>query len=330
VTGRASFPDLPPVADANTRIAVASRSFSRHELLRRTISQRYETVTFNDAGASLSGSDLVEFLRGHEMAITALERLDAGLFEALPELTVVSKYGVGLDMIDLRAMDGRGVKLGWTAGINRRSVAELAIGMAIALLHAVPAATRLVREGGWKQIVGRQLSRRTVGVIGCGHVGKEVAMLARAFDCRVLSFDIREFPEFYARYSVEPVDLNTLLRESDVVTIHLPLDESTRHLLDATRLAAMKEDAVLVNLARGGIVDESSLAEALRTGKIAAAAVDVFEQEPPGDRTLIDLPNVLATPHIGGSTEEAILAMGLAAIAGLETARTPRDHGLVA
>lgn len=328
MTGSASFPDLPPVADANTRIAVASRSFSRHELLRRTISQRYKTVTFNDAGASLSGSDLVEFLRGHEMAITALERLDAGLFEALPELTVVSKYGVGLDMIDLRAMNTRGVKLGWTAGINRRSVAELAIGMAIALLHAVPAATRVVREGGWKQIVGRQLSGRTVGIIGCGHVGKEVAVLARSFDCRVLSYDIRHYAEFYSRHSVEPVDLSTLLCESDVVTIHLPLDESTRRLIDGARLSEMKADAILVNMARGGIVDEGSLVEALRAGRLAGAAVDVFEHEPTLDRTLIELPNVIATPHIGGSTEEAIFAMGLAAIAGLETARVPREHGL--
>lgn len=320
--------DLPSVANADSRIAVASRSFSRHDFLRRTITARYRHVTFNDAGVPLGGSDLVAFLRGHDKAITALERLDVSVFEALPELAVVSKYGVGLDMIDLRAMEARGVKLGWTGGVNRRSVAELTICAAIALLHGVPAASQLVREGGWRQLVGRQLTGRTVGVLGCGHVGKEVAMLARAFNCRVLAHDLLDFSEFYGRHGVEPVDLTTLLRESDVVTIHLPLDESTRYLLDAGRLCLMRPDAILINMARGGVVDDDALNTILRAGRLAGAALDVFEDEPPTDRALIDLPNVLATPHIGGSTEEAILAMGLAAISGLETARLPREHGL--
>jgi D-3-phosphoglycerate dehydrogenase len=313
----------------DSRIAVASRSFSRHQFLRRTITARYRRVTFNDAGVPLSGDGLVAFLRGHDKAITALERLDVTVFDALPELAVVSKYGVGLDMIDLRAMEDRGVKLGWTGGVNRRSVAELTIGAAIALLHDVPAATRLVRDGGWRQLVGRQLTGRTVGVLGCGHVGKDLAMLARAFNCRVLAHDLLDFPEFYRQHAVEPVDLTTLLCESDVLSIHLPLDESTRNLLNGERLSLMKPDAILINMARGGIVDESALSTMLRSGRLAGAALDVFEREPPIERTLIDLPNVIATPHIGGSTEEAILAMGLAAISGLETARLPRDHGLV-
>ena len=290
---------------------------------------RYRHVTFNDAGLSLGGPDLVAFLRGHEKAITALERLDVTVFDAVPELRVVSKFGVGLDMIDLRAMEARGVKLGWTGGVNRRAVAELTISAAISLLHGVPVATHEVQHGGWRQIVGRQLTGRTVGIIGCGHVGKEVAVLARAFGCRVLAFDLLDFPAFYALHDVQPVDLTTLLKQSDVVTIHLPFDESTRRLLNADRLALLKPEAVLINMARGGIIDEGALAKMLREGRIAGAALDVFEQEPPTDRSLLDLPNVIATPHIGGSTEEAILAMGLAAISGLETARLPREHGLL-
>lgn len=311
------------------RVAVASRSFSRHPVLRKTLERRYRDVTFNDAGKALAGDELVAFLRGHDKAITALERLGAAVFDAVPELRVVSKYGVGLDMIDLPAMQARGVKLGWTGGVNRRSVAELTISAAIALLHGVPRAESEVRDGGWRQIVGRQLTGRTVGVIGCGHVGKDVSILARAFDCRVLAHDLLDFPDFYRDHRVRPVDLDTLLRESDVVTLHLPLDRSTRHLLDADRLALMKKDAVLINMARGGIVDEQALLESLRAGLLAGAALDVLESEPPIDRPLIELPNVMVTPHIGGSTEEAILAMGMAAINGLDSGKLPGEHGLL-
>jgi phosphoglycerate dehydrogenase-like enzyme len=310
-------------------VAVASRSFSKHQTLRRELERRYARVTFNDAGRSLAGPELIDFLRGHDRAITGLERLDAPLFQALPELRVVSKFGVGLDMIDLEAMQSSNVALGWTPGVNRRSVAELVIGAAIALLHGVPAAAREVLEGTWRQTIGRQLTGRTFGVLGCGQVGKDVAVLARAFSCRVLAHDILDFPEFYAAHDVQPVDLPTLLRSSDVVTIHVPLVASTRRLLDAERLSLLRSDAFLINMARGGIVDEAALDAQLRAGRLAGAALDVFEQEPPVDRSLLGLPNVMVTPHIGGSTEEAILAMGRAAIAGLDHATLPRDQGLI-
>lgn len=313
----------------NRAVAVASRSFSKHETLRRELLERYPRASFNESGRSLSGEDLVAFLRGHARAITALERLDAALFDAVPELRVVSKYGVGLDMIDLPEMDRRGIALGWTPGVNRRSVAELVISSAIALLHQAPRASREVAQGQWRQITGRELTGRTVGVIGCGHVGKEVAVLARAFGCRVLAHDLLEFPEFYARYDVRPVDLGTLLRMSDVVTLHLPLDSSTHRLLDDSKLSLMRPDAILINMARGGIVDEAALERLLRNGSLGGAALDVLEQEPSGTGQFVGLANVIVTPHIGGSSEEAILAMGRAAIDGLENARSPREHGLI-
>lgn len=286
-------------------------------------------MSFNDAGVSLAGAALVDFLRGHDKAIVALEYLDDAVFRAVPELRVVSKYGVGLDTLDLHAMAARGVRLGWTGGVNRRSVAELAIGAAIALLHRVPVASQEVKQGQWRQVVGRQLTGRTVGIVGCGHVGKDVAVLAKAFGCHVLAHDILDFPEFYGTHGIVPADLGTVLRQSDVVTIHLPLDASTRGMLDAERLALLRPDAVFVNTARGGIVNEGALYLMLSEGRLAGAALDVFEHEPPTDRRLLDLPTVIATPHIGGSTEEAILAMGQAAIAGLDAARLPGELGLL-
>jgi len=303
-----------------TPVAVTSRSFSHHPILRGELLARYATVTFNDEGTSLSGQKLIDFLRGHGKAITALEVLDAAVFAALPELKVVSKYGVGLDMIDLAAMESRGVLLGWTGGVNKRSVAELAIAGMIALLHLVPQANQEVRNGKWRQLRGRQLTGRTVGIVGCGHVGKDVAVLLRAFDCRVLAHDILDFPEFYRQHQVTPMGLDDLLHQAEIVSLHLPFDETTQDILSVARLEAMLPGAYLVNTARGGLVDEAKLKEMLQQGRLSGAAFDVFAQEPPGDLELLRLPNFLATPHIGGSTEEAVLAMGRAAIQGLDHA----------
>jgi len=275
-------------------------------------------VTFNDAGRQLAGDALVEFLQGHDKAITALEVIDHSILGRLPELKVIGKYGVGLDMIDLAAMRAYGKRLGWTAGVNRRSVSELVIASAISMLRHVPAAQREVLSGTWRQQVGGNLSGRTVGIVGCGHVGKDLVLLLRAFQCAILVNDILDFPDFYAAQAIEPVDLETLLRRSDIVTLHIPLNDSTRGLLDARRLAMLKPTAVLINTARGGLVDEAALKHMLRERRLAAAAFDVFAQEPPTDEELLALPNFLATPHIGGSAQEAILAMGRAAIRGLD------------
>jgi D-3-phosphoglycerate dehydrogenase len=309
-----------------TRVAVASRSFSKHPVLRAELLARYGLVTFNDAGVSLSGEALVEFLSGHDKAITALETLSAEVLERLPDLKVVGKYGVGLDMIDLAAMSRLGKKLGWTGGVNRRSVSELVIAFMIALLRHVPQGNALIRSGGWRQLMGRQLSERVVGIVGCGHIGKDLARLLKAFGCRVLAHDIRDFPDFYAETGVEPRGLDPLLAEADIVTLHLPLDASTRHILSAERLALMRPGAILVNAARGGLVDEVALRGMLEDGRLAGAAFDVFATEPPEDRALIGLPNFLCTPHVGGSAEEAVLAMGRAAIAGLDDFRDPLDY----
>ncbi len=310
------------------RVAVTSRSFSKHPVLRQALLERYPRTTFNDSGASLRGADLIAFLKGHDKAITALEPLDAALFDALPELRVVGKYGVGLDMIDLEAMADRGVKLGWTAGVNRRAVSELVVALLLSLFRRLPQSLSLVANGEWRQVIGRQLSGRTIGIIGLGHVGKDLATLLGAFGCRVMAHDIRTDDAFCARHAVEMTDLQTLLNDSEAVSIHLPLDDATRGMIGREQLAALADGAILVNTARGGIVDEAALTDELRAGRIAAAAFDVFAVEPPADDALTGLPNFLATPHIGGSTEEAVLAMGLAAIDGLDNAGDPRAVAL--
>jgi phosphoglycerate dehydrogenase-like enzyme len=306
-----------------SKVAVTSRSFSRHPVLRAELLARYEDVTFNDEGKKITGNELITYLDGHDKAITALEIIDHALLQALPSLKVISKYGVGYDMVDLDALAEHGVHLGWTGGVNKRSVSELVISMAVALLRHVPAANEEVRKGTFRQHVGRQLSDCTVGIIGCGHVGKDLARLLRAFGCRVLANDILDFPEFYGETGVKPANLKTVLEESDVVTLHLQLDDATKNILNEKHLGLMKQDAILINAARGGLVDEAALKAALKSGALAGAGFDVFRTEPPDDMELLNLPNFLATPHIGGSAEEAILNMGRAAIAGLDDNQVP-------
>jgi phosphoglycerate dehydrogenase-like enzyme len=308
------------------KVAVCSRSFSNNPALRAELLKRYQHVTFNDAGSSLAGDALVEFLRGHSKAIIALETVDAALLVRLPDLEVIAKYGVGLDKVDMSAMRKHGKRLGWTGGVNRRSVSELVISFAIAMLRHIPYASDEVLAGRWRQIVGGNLSGRTVGIVGCGHIGKDLTRLLQPFGTPILVNDIRSFPEFYAELGVEAVSLEELLARSDIVTLHVPLDDNTRNLLNAERLGLLKPTAVLINAARGGLVDEVALKRMLQEKRLAAAAFDVFATEPPQDTELLSLPNFLATPHIGGSSQEAILAMGMAAIDGLDNHEIPGPH----
>ena len=307
------------------KVAVCSRSFSKNKVLRAELLARYSQVTFNDTGRQLERDSLIEFLSGHEKAITALEKMDDYVLSSLPELKVIGKYGVGLDMIDLDAMHQYGKKLGWISGVNRRSAAELTLVFAILMLRHVIAANREVLSGTWRQHKGGLLSGRTVGIIGCGNIGKDLVKLLQPFGCSILVNDIRNYGDFYAEYDIKAIKLEELLAKADIVTLHLPLDKSTIGILNAERLALMKPSAILINAARGGLVNEKALKELLETKQLAGAAFDVFADEPPQDRELLNLPNFLATPHIGGSAEEAILAMGRAAIDGLENAKHPLD-----
>ena len=300
-------------------VAVASHSFPKSQTLREELLARYPGSTFNETGRPLGREPLIAFLRGHAKAITGLETLDEAVFDALPDLRVVSKYGVGLDMIDLEAARRHGVAIRWTPGVNRQAVAELTIGFMIALCRSIVPLALDVREGVWRQPGGgRQLSSAVIGVLGCGHVGQQVARLCRAFGATVLAHDVRAYDEFYREYGVQPVAFSALLEQSDIVTVHVPLDASTRGLIGAHELSSMKRAAYLVNTARGGIVDESAVAAALVERRLAGAAFDVFTAEPPVNRELLRAPNFIGTPHIGAGTHEAVLAMGRAAIAGLD------------
>jgi len=305
------------------RVAVCSRSFSQNTVLRKELLSRYNNVTFNDAALKLEGPSLVNFLSGATKAITALEIIDDEILSQLPDLKVIGKYGVGKDMIDLRAMKRHEKYFGWTGGVNKRSVSEMVVSLIISMLRHLPVAQRDVIAGGWNQRVGGLLSSRTLGIVGCGFVGKDLIQLLHSWGCQFLAHDLINFDDFYKQYNVESVTLSELLKRSDIVSLHLPLDESTKNIMDVKNLRLMKPSAILINAARGGLVDEAEVKNMLIENRLAAAAFDVFSTEPPEDDELLLLDNFFATPHLGGSSQEAILAMGVAAIDGLDNCSIP-------
>jgi phosphoglycerate dehydrogenase-like enzyme len=305
------------------KIGVCSRSFSRNDRLRSFLQEKYSNVKFNESGKQLEGDDLIDFLVDRDAAIIGLEKINLGILKNLPKLKIISKYGVGLDMIDQKAMALEGRSLGWTPGVNKLAVAELALSFALSLIRRTMVGNRSLIRGEWVQCIGGQLSGKTFGVIGCGNIGKELIRLLTPFNCKIIAFDRIEYSDFNAKFNVTKADLKFLLNESDIISVHLPLNSSTLKLLGDDEFNEMKNNAMIINTARGGIVSEESLLKFMRSGKVAGAAFDVFEIEPATKTPLLQLDNFIATPHIGGSSEEAIYEMGLAAIRGLESNAVP-------
>ncbi|HXH36387.1 MAG TPA: phosphoglycerate dehydrogenase [Plantibacter sp.] len=221
-------------------------------------------------------------------------------------LQVVVRTGVGYDGVDVVAASELGVPVCITAGANRRAVAEHVFALMLASARRVPENIRNLADGSWQQLTGRELGGATLGILGFGAIGKAVAGLARGFGMEVIAYD-PYFDDAYASANgVRRAELDEVLSQSDFITLHLFLDDSTRNLIDATRLATMKHDAHLINTARGGIVDEDALIDAVRDGVIGGAALDVFEVEPlPQDSPMLHTPGILATTHVAGATREA-------------------------
>jgi len=234
--------------------------------------------------------------------------VDRELIEAATGLEVIGRAGVGTDNIDLAAATRRGVAVLNAPAGNTLSTAELTFGLLLAAARGISIADRTMHEGRWERgaVRGAQLSGKTLGVIGAGRIGTEVVHRAKAFGMNVLVTDPYLSPERVSDLGVESAELGELLARSDYVTLHLPLTDESRMLIDAPRIASMKADAVLINAARGGLVDETALAEALHAGKLRAAGLDVYDAEPlPRDHPLRSAPNLVMTPHIGAATPDA-------------------------
>ena len=249
-------------------------------------------------------------------------QVDSALLEGAERLEVIGRAGVGVDNIDMEVATRRGVAVLNAPGGNTHSTAELAFALLLAAARRIPEADRSIREGRWdrKTLRGQQLHGKLLGVIGAGRIGSEVARRGRAFGMRVVAYDPYLSGERATQERLQRVELDELLAEADFVTLHVPLTDATERMIGEAELARMKPTAVLVNAARGGIVDQGALAEALRAGSIAAAALDVYAREPlPDDDPLRDAPNLVMTPHVGAATAEAQREVAI------EIARSVRD-----
>ena len=302
------------------RVAVPAYAFAQFPPLVDELKAMHPDSKVNTAGERyyLSEERVIEYLRGYDAAIVSFEPINDRVLSALPELKVVAKLGVGLDKVDPHAMRKHGVRLGWAGGVNKRSVAELALClMLMGLRRVTPLIAEMKAGKGPLPILGRDLSGCTVGIHGCGHIGKEVVKLVQPFGCKVLACDILDMGDFYREYGVEAVSFDELLARSDVLSVHLTVTKKTRNIYDRAAFSRMKPGAVFVNTARGLLVDEVALKEALINGPISCAGIDAFAVEPPADKEFLALPNLIPTPHAGACTVDARIAMGRNAMRGL-------------
>ena len=291
-------------------------SYGQHDAgLRTELEAAVGRVTYNEGGKPLSSSQLAALLPGVDGYIAGLDAIDAAALAAADSLRVVARYGVGTDNVDLAAARARRIVVTNTPGANAGAVAELTVALLLLLTRPVLGAAAATREGGWPRTSGLSLGGKTVGLVGFGAIGRAVARLLSGFDCRLLAYDPWCDAEQAAQLRVAVVDLDALLAVSDFVSLHVPVTPETRGMVSAEFLAKMKPGATLVNTARGELVDEAALHEALSAGRLRGAALDAFAVEPPGAANpLLSLPNVIATPHMGAHTDGATTTMGRMAL----------------
>jgi len=241
------------------------------------------------------------------LIVRSRTKVTPAVFEAGVKLKVVGRAGIGVDNIDLNAAKAHGVRVVNSPLATTITVAELTLGLMLALVREIPRADNAMKAGKWlkKELEGAELYGKTLGIVGFGRIGSAVADRARAFGMRIIAYDRLKAAEAITQRGGEPVSWEQLLELSDVITLHLPLTNETKNMLDANAFARMKDGVYLVDAARGGIVDEDALLAALESGKVAGAALDVFTTEPPGVTALVSHPRVICTPHIGAQTQEA-------------------------
>ncbi|MFC9675097.1 phosphoglycerate dehydrogenase [Streptomyces sp. NPDC056949] len=261
--------------------------------------------------AALPTSELLKYAPGADALIVGMDAITAEVMDAAPRLKVIAKHGVGVDTIDVAAAHARGIPVVCAPGSNSHAVAEYTFGLLLSATRSLAASHVAVAASGWPKLFGPELRGKTLGIIGFGRIGRLLAGYARAFGMELLAHDPYVPDAGIRAHGAEPATLETLLARADAVSLHTPPDPSGTPLLDRARLAAMKQGAILVNAARGGLVDEHALADLLGSGHLGAAALDAFSTEPlPGDHPLREAPRTLLTSHMAACTPEANRAMG--------------------
>jgi len=279
------------------RICSLSPSFGRYSAkpVQELKDKGWEVVP-RPADMPLDRDSVMEFFRDCDGVVPGMVTVDREMLQALPRLKVIAVHGAGVDHIDYKAAEALGIAVCNVPGGNARAVAELTLGLMLALARRIPWADRLVKDGGWATVMGSQLGGRTLGIVGLGQIGKELARLAGCMGMKLMAHGRTHDHEFTARYAVAWAPLDDLLAASDFVSLHLPGTSETMGLIRAPQLALMRPGSFLLNLGRGGVVDEDALYRSLQEGHLAGAALDVYSHEPLGESPLAKLPQVISTP----------------------------------
>ena len=295
----------------NYRVLIASRSFGKAtpDVFDRLKGLGAEVV-LNPLERAPTEADMVALIKDVDVLISGTEPVNARVFEAANKLKGIAKHGVGYENIDLAAAKNRNIPVAIAGGTITNSVADMTMALLLALARKIPLGDRAVKEGRWPRAVGVELKGKQLGIVGLGQIGKAVCRRAKGFEMEVIACDTYHDSDFAAQWQVQYVELDILLKTADFVSLHAPGGAETRRLIDSNRLALMKPTAYLINTARGELVDEGALFEALKHGRLAGAALDVFEVEPPGANPLFGLDNFIAAPHSAGQTNEGLRAMG--------------------
>ncbi len=291
----------------NARILVTPRSLTaeRHPYVGELSARGYDVI-YCTPGATPSEEELLALAPDCVGWLAGVELVTPRVIEAAEKLVVISRNGVGVDNLPIDVLARKGVKVMVAAGANALGVAELTIGLVFSALRSIPLADAGVKSGGWPRVRGREIHGRTIGLIGCGAIGREVARMVIGLGAKVVAFDPARPDLDLLSSSFSYAELPETLRSADVVSLHCPLAKSGRALLGKSELSTLKPGAVLINTARARLIDEEALIEALDAGRVSCYATDVFEPEPPASLRLASHRRVIATSHIGGFTEESV------------------------
>ena len=300
------------------KIAVISPLFSRSNELITTLRSHFPDTTINADNTLKTKEDIIAYLQEMDGAIVGREEIDDEILQACPKLKILSRYGVGLDNVDVEALKKRNIHLGWTGGTNCNSVAEITLYFMLSLMRNTYTTATLLKQHTWKVNGGSELTGKTIGLFGFGHIAKRVVELLKPFSCTILVCNRTQNEAEAKSYGITFASKERILEVADIISIHLPLTPQSKNLFSRAEFEAMKSSAFIINTARGGIIDEEALKVALKTGQIAGAGLEAFAQEPVQDWELIDLPNLMCLPHVGGNSKESILAMGYASIVHLK------------
>ncbi|HWR24345.1 MAG TPA: phosphoglycerate dehydrogenase [Feifaniaceae bacterium] len=302
------------------KILVTPTSFKKAEnaAARAMLEAFADEIVYNDTGVPLQGDALLALLDGADGYIAGLDYITEAVVNNMPaSVKCISRYGIGYDRVDIAACSKKGIKVTNTPGANATAVCELAFGLMLCAARDIPRLHRAVEAGDWPRSTGSELAGKTLGIVGLGAIGKKLALRALAFEMNVVAYD-PYFDEAFAKaHGIKKLALDELLELSDVVSLHVPLTDATRHIINAERINSMKKGAVIINTARGGLIDETACATALIAGRLGGLGLDAFEQEPLLESPLKGLSNVIFTPHTGAHTAEAVSSMGTMAVQNL-------------